>query len=145
MIVSADANADTFSIGEMSAEFGFTLRALRFYENRGLISPRHVGHLRIYQQSDRARLALIRKGRKLGFTVAEIAEMLATNGNDFPAFHLSRETCVEQINMLERQKRDIESALTELRQKYSELYIATLPGAAPDAVITNPTMWRSAP
>jgi hypothetical protein len=45
--------------------------------------------------------------------------------------------------MLERQKRHIESALTELRQKYSELYIATLPGAAPDAVITNPTMWRS--
>jgi DNA-binding transcriptional MerR regulator len=145
IILSADANADTFSIGEMSAEFGFTLRALRFYENRGLISPRHDGHLRIYQQSDRARLALIRNGRKLGFTVAEIGRMLVAQGEDCPSFHLSRETCVEQINMLERQKRDIETALVELRQKYSELYIATLPRTAPDAVITNPTMWRSAP
>ncbi len=127
-IVSLGENDATFTIGEMSREFNLTLRALRFYENKGLSSPRHHGSVRIYRQIDRARLALILKGKKLGFTLAEIRQMLtAQQGNcGSPSFRLSREKCIEQINMLERQKREIETALAELRRSYSEPYISAV-------------------
>jgi DNA-binding transcriptional MerR regulator len=137
-----DASSDTtetFTIAEVSREFGLTFRTLRFYEMRGLISPRRDGPARIYRQGDRTRLALIVKGRKLGFTLAEIQQMLAADGGYPSSFHLSRETCVEQINMLERRKRDIETALTELRRKYSELYVAALSATAADSVVIEPT------
>jgi DNA-binding transcriptional MerR regulator len=125
---SVDGGEAAFSIGEMAREFRLSLRTLRFYESRGLVSPRHHGPVRSYQQADRTRLALILKAKKLGFTLAEIRQMLVTqedSGNS-PAFHLSRQMCVEQINMLERQKRNIETALAELRRSYSEAYISTL-------------------
>ena len=54
-----------------------TLRALRFYENKGLISPHRDGLNRLYSQGDRTRLALILKGKKLGFTLGEIRQMIA--------------------------------------------------------------------
>src|SRR5262249_41987406 len=66
-----------FTIGELSREFGVTLRALRFYENKGLISPQRDGLNRLYSQGDRTRLALILKGKKLGFTLGEIRQMIA--------------------------------------------------------------------
>ena len=66
-----------FTIGELSREFGVTLRALRFYENKGLISPHRDGLNRLYSQGDRTRLALILKGKKLGFTLGEIRQMIA--------------------------------------------------------------------
>src|SRR5437868_14041112 len=65
------------TIGELSREFGVTLRALRFYENKGLISPQRDGLSRLYSQGDRTRLALILKGKKLGFTLGEIRQMIA--------------------------------------------------------------------
>src|SRR5436853_6685752 len=66
-----------FTIGELSRDFGVTLRALRFYENKGLISPQRDGLNRLYSQADRNRLALILKGKTLGFTLGEIREMIA--------------------------------------------------------------------
>ncbi|MBV8840465.1 MAG: MerR family transcriptional regulator, partial [Alphaproteobacteria bacterium] len=63
-----------FTIGELSREFGVTLRALRFYENKGLITPQRDGLNRLYSQGDRTRLALILKGKKLGFTLGEIRQ-----------------------------------------------------------------------
>ena len=112
-----------FTIGELSREFGVTLRALRFYENKGLISPHRDGLSRLYSQGDRTRLALILKGKKLGFTLGEIRQMIAAEeGNaDDKALSLSREKCLEQIEMLERQKSEIEEGLGELRKIYSEL------------------------
>jgi DNA-binding transcriptional MerR regulator len=112
-----------FTIGELSREFGVTLRALRFYENKGLISPQREGLNRLYSQGDRTRLALILKGKKLGFTLGEIRQMIAAEeGNaDDKALSLSREKCLEQIEMLERQKSEIEEGLGELRKIYSEL------------------------
>ena len=53
-----------FTIGELSREFGMTLRALRFYENKGLVAPRREGGTRIYSRTDRSRLALIRNGKR---------------------------------------------------------------------------------
>jgi DNA-binding transcriptional MerR regulator len=112
-----------FTIGELSREFGVTLRALRFYENKGLISPQRDGLNRLYSQGDRTRLALILKGKKLGFTLGEIRQMIAVEESnaDNEALTLSREKCVEQIAMLQRQKAEIEEGLNELSRIYASL------------------------
>ncbi len=113
-----------FTIGELSREFGVTLRALRFYENKGLISPHRDGLSRLYSQGDRTRLALILKGKKLGFTLGEIRQMIAAEEGDAAdrnALSLSREKCLEQIEMLQRQKAEIEEGLSELHRIYAQL------------------------
>lgn len=112
-----------FTIGELSREFGVTLRALRFYENKGLISPQRDGLNRLYSQGDRTRLALILKGKKLGFTLGEIRQMIAAEENtaDRDALTFSREKCLEQIQLLERQKAEIEEGLAELQRIFKSL------------------------
>ena len=112
-----------FTIGELSREFGVTLRALRFYENKGLITPQRDGLNRLYSQGDRTRLALILKGKKLGFTLGEIRQMIAAEENvgDRDALTFSREKCLEQIQLLERQKAEIEEGLAELQRIYKSL------------------------
>jgi DNA-binding transcriptional MerR regulator len=112
-----------FTIGELSREFGVTLRALRFYENKGLISPHRDGLNRLYSQGDRTRLALILKGKKLGFTLGEIRQMIAAEESpaNRDALTLSREKCLEQIEMLERQKAEIEEGLSELHRIHASL------------------------
>ena len=112
-----------FTIGELSREFGVTLRALRFYENKGLISPQRDGLSRLYSQGDRSRLALILKGKKLGFTLGEISRMIAVEEgeDDASALTLSREKCLEQIELLKKQKSEIEEGLNELSRIYSSL------------------------
>jgi DNA-binding transcriptional MerR regulator len=124
---SSDDNSSVgkvaFTIGELSREFGVTLRALRFYENKGLISPHRDGLNRLYSQGDRTRLALILKGKKLGFTLGEIRQMIAVEESttDRDALTLSREKCLEQISLLERQKAEIEEGLSELQRIYTSL------------------------
>ncbi len=72
---------------------------------------------RLDSQADRDRLALILKGKKLGFTLGEIRQMVASdNGSDGRALQLSQDNCLEQIGLLERQKADIEEGLAELRR-----------------------------
>jgi DNA-binding transcriptional MerR regulator len=127
---AADPSGDTqltgkgaFTIGELSREFGVTLRALRFYENKGLISPQRDGLSRLYSEGDRNRLALILKGKKLGFTLGEIRQMIAAEEGetDANALSMSREKCLEQIEMLKRQKAEIEEGLNELSRIYASL------------------------
>jgi DNA-binding transcriptional MerR regulator len=120
--------AGAFTIGELATGFGVTQRTLRFYESVGLIAPRRNGAARLYAQSDRDRIALIVQGKKLGFTLREIRDMLASpsHGEAHAALDLSREQCVEQINLLERQKRMIDNALVELRRTYSSHYTREL-------------------
>jgi DNA-binding transcriptional MerR regulator len=65
------------SIGDLADEFGITTRAIRFYEARGLLSPRRRGTSRTYSRRDRARLRLILRGKNLGFTLEDIAEYLS--------------------------------------------------------------------
>ena len=112
-----------FTIGELSREFGVTLRALRFYENKGLISPRRDGLARLYSPGDRTRLALILKGKKLGFTLGEIRQMIAAEEGeaDTKTLALSREKCLEQIELLQKQKAELEEGLNELLRIYSQL------------------------
>lgn len=108
------------TIREMAHQFGITARALRFYEAKRLIAPQRRGALRLYRRVDCERLALILAGRRLGFTLAEIKDLLGYPGGK--ALHLTREQCVAQINALEQQKRSLEIAIAELRQIYSSFY-----------------------
>lgn len=115
-----------FTIGELAKEFGVTLRALRFYENKGLIAPHREGLARLYSQADRDRLALILKGKKLGFTLSEIRDMVsAANSEDEDALKLSQHKCLEQIAVLEQQKAGIEEGLAELRRIYASVSAKT--------------------
>jgi DNA-binding transcriptional MerR regulator len=118
--------ADNFTIGELAREAGVTLRALRFYQSKGLLAPQRNGSARTFSHDDRDRLALILQGKRLGFTLTEIREMLAERVRGCPnALPISRQKCVEQINMLERQRRDIDEAIGELRQIYTEMFKAS--------------------
>ena len=107
-----------YTINELAKEFTLTHRALRFYESRGLLNPRREGRRRLFSQACRDRLALVLKGKKLGFTLTEISEMIeaeAGRGSEH-ALKLTAEKCAEQIAHFERQIVEAQDALKELRR-----------------------------
>lgn len=108
----------TYTIRELAREFGITSRTLRHYEDEGLISPERRGTQRIYSARDRARVTLILRGRRVGFTLAEIGEILDLyNEEDHGAaqdMH-ARSKFVQRIAALERQYKDIEESIAELK------------------------------
>lgn len=110
---------DAFSISDLCAEFGVTPRALRFYEDEGLISPERRGTQRIYSHADRARLAWILRGKRVGFSLAEIKEMIdlydVGEGRRVQK-QVTLERCRDRIELLENQKRDIDAHIAELQQ-----------------------------
>ncbi len=120
--------AGTYAIGDLAREFGVTLRALRFYEDKGLISPRRDGLSRLYSEMDRKRLELILKGKRLGFTLSEIRALVAAHegngGAKAPALALTRDRCLSQLAQLERQRSEIDEAITELRDTAERLAAA---------------------
>jgi DNA-binding transcriptional MerR regulator len=107
-----------YTIAELSKEFGLTLRALRFYHSRGLIAPEREGRRRVFSRADRDRLALIVKGKKLGFTLTEISEMVEAEAGRATqhGLKLTAEKCEEQIKHFERQIVEAGEALQELRR-----------------------------
>jgi DNA-binding transcriptional MerR regulator len=112
-----------YSIGDLARKFDVSLRTLRFYESRGLLSPSREGQHRRYGRKDADRLTVVLKAKKLGFTLAEILEMIAANGREASrqALKLSREKCLEQIALFERKLAETEEALAELRWIYTSL------------------------
>jgi DNA-binding transcriptional MerR regulator len=112
-----------FTIGDLAREFGVTLRALRFYEDKGLLSPKREGLTRLYSAVDRSRLTVILKGKRLGFTLAEIRGMVAAQeGAGAEAeLRVGRDKCVEQIAILEKQKVETEAAIAELKRTVAAL------------------------
>ncbi|MDQ0392576.1 MerR family transcriptional regulator [Labrys monachus] len=118
----AAVNAATYTIGDLAREFGVTLRTLRFYEDKGLLNPTRDNLTRLYSARDREHLQLILKGKRLGFTLVEIGEMIAHHGEGKSAsLDISADTVREQIEHLERQRREIDEALVELRRSYESL------------------------
>ena len=122
---NADTTEQTYTITELAREFGLTHRALRFYGGRGLLSPHRQGRRRIFSRADRDRLALILQGKKLGFTLTEISQMIeAESGHaSEQALKLTAEKCLEQIAFFERQMREAGEALAELRRIHLSLCV----------------------
>jgi DNA-binding transcriptional MerR regulator len=111
------ATKPNFTIGELCDEFGVTARALRFYEDEQLIAPERRGTQRLYSDRDRARLAWILRGKRVGFSLAEIKELLDLYdvGDGRQTQRLKTiERCNERIAMLERQRVDIDATIDEL-------------------------------
>ena len=122
--VALDSAQPELTISQMSRVFGVSLRTLRFYEDRGLIKPRREGNARYYRGSDRIRMEMILKGKKLGFTLTEIQDLIggkgATEMTDLED-QLNPQQVVTQISHLERQRNEIEGAIERLRATQSRL------------------------
>ena len=113
----------TFTIRQLTKEFSVTARTLRFYEDEGLIAPERRGQTRIYSVKDRARIILILRGRRLGFSLAEIREYLDLydqNDNQRQLQH-ARRKFDERIAAFERQKVEIDVAIGELKRSIVEV------------------------
>ena len=115
--IEALPERDHFTITDLSAEFGVTPRALRFYEDEGLIAPQRRGTSRVYSHRDRARLAWILRGKRVGFSLGEIREMIdlydVGDGRSTQRA-VTVERCRTRIAALAEQRRDIDAAIHEL-------------------------------
>jgi DNA-binding transcriptional MerR regulator len=107
-----------YSVNQLAAELGITPRAIRFYEAQGLISPRRAGQSRVFDRRDRARLLLILRGKRLGFSLSQIREYFdlyeADRTQATQVRQLLRHTR-QRIAELEKQRQDLEQTLAELR------------------------------
>ena len=108
-----------FSITELSLELGVTPRAIRFYESKGLLDPQRAGSTRVYTYRDRARLQIILRGKRLGFSLALVQKYLELYDAD-PTHRLQLEQLLRgarlRIAELEAQRQDLELTIEELRE-----------------------------
>jgi DNA-binding transcriptional MerR regulator len=124
--IAAQETADTrlYSIGDLAGELGVSHRALRFYEDHGLLAPQRIGGNRVYGARDRARLQLILRGKRLGFALAEIKALLDLYDVDRDHLEQLRAALVKgraRIAELEQQQQEIQLTLKELRE--NEAYV----------------------
>lgn len=113
----------TYTIRQLTKEFAVTARTLRFYEDEGLIAPARRGQTRIYSARDRARIILILRGRRVGFSLAEIREYLDLydkNGTVKQLTHVKRKF-EERIVLLGKQKLEIDAAIGEIRKSIADV------------------------
>lgn len=121
-----------YSIGDLSAEFGLSPRAIRFYEDQGLLAPARAGANRVYSKRDRARLMLILRGKRLGFSLSDIRQFLDLYDVDRTKrrqMAVTLELTRARIRELEQQLEDITVTLAELRDMESAVaaYTETTP------------------
>ena len=110
---------ELYSVSELASDLGVTPRALRFYEDKGLIAPQRAGNTRVYTRRDRGRLMLILRGKRLGFTLREVREWLDLYEVDpdqsAQMTHL-QDKVRKRIEALEQQRDDLDATLEELRE-----------------------------
>ncbi|HZP93542.1 MAG TPA: MerR family DNA-binding transcriptional regulator [Burkholderiales bacterium] len=107
----------TCTITELAREFGLTTRAIRFYEDQGLLAPKRVGRNRIYNQRDRVRLKLTLRGKRLGFALSEIKQLLDMYDaakDEKAQIERFLEVLARRRSILEQQREDIEAVLAEI-------------------------------
>jgi DNA-binding transcriptional MerR regulator len=106
-VTSPDIEApDLYSIADLAREFGISTRAIRFYESKGLIAPERLGATRVFRRRDRARLILILRGKRLGFSLRDISDYLALYDADRG----------QHVNLLEQQLADLQTTIAELQE-----------------------------
>jgi DNA-binding transcriptional MerR regulator len=119
---------ELYSVTELAEDLSITPRAIRFYETKGLIKPQRAGTTRVYNHRDRARMHLILRGKRLGFTLADIKEYLDIYDIDpsqVKQVRLLLEKVERRIGELEQQREDLETTLIELDEMRQEC-IATI-------------------
>lgn len=110
-------NRDLFAIADLAKEFGISTRAIRFYEAKGLLAPERVGATRIFRRRDRARLILILRGKRLGFSLRDISDYLSLyDANRSQQVNLLIDKVDERLASLESQLLDLQTTITELRE-----------------------------
>jgi DNA-binding transcriptional MerR regulator len=106
-----------YTISELAKEFDITPRAIRFYEDQGLISPTRKGRRRVYRERDRVRLKLVLRGKRLGFALSEVKEMFDlydTSPGETGQLRFLLDKIKARREMLEQQRQDIEAVLHEM-------------------------------
>lgn len=117
--LAVEPSGQLYSIGDLAGEFVVSHRTIRFYEDQGLLAPQRIGGNRVYSARDRARLRLILRGKRLGFALADIRELLDLYDVDPDHLEQLRATLVKgraRIAALEEQQRVMELTLKELRE-----------------------------
>lgn len=114
-----ESGAQSYSIGELARQFQITTRTIRFYEDKGLLSPAREGLKRIYDQRDWVRLRLVLRGKRLGFSLEEIAgiiDMYDTGPGESGQLRYMLKRLTDQRRILLQQKQDLDLTLSELDQ-----------------------------
>ncbi|MER9542348.1 MerR family DNA-binding transcriptional regulator [Mesorhizobium sp. M0437] len=120
--MSSEAGEELVRIGEMAKKYGVTLRTLRFYEDKGLLNPQRDGSTRLYTRRDRARLKLILLGRKVGFSLRDVKQMMDLydpNGSNTKQLRLALDKSEKQLARLQKQRALIDDAISELSASMS--------------------------
>ena len=109
---------DLFAIADLAREFSISTRTIRFYEAKGLLMPDRVGGTRIFRRRDRARLILILRGKRLGFSLRDISDYLSLYDahSQRAQVALLVDKVDERLHLLEAQLRDLETTIAELRE-----------------------------
>ena len=113
----AEKERSEFSIGELATEFDVTPRAIRFYEDHGLLAPRRAGQRRIYSPRDRTRLKLTLRGKRLGLSLSEIRELIdmyEPGRDERPQLERFLAVLASHRAALETQRADLEAQLAEI-------------------------------
>ena len=112
--------SETWTITELAQEFNVTTRTIRFYEDKGLIAPERLKQRRIYHPRDRVRLQLVMRGKRLGFSLDEIQEMIDLYDAD-PTESTQLKMFIaklrERRKLLQRQRNDINKVISEIRKR----------------------------
>lgn len=119
---------DLYTVNQLAEELGITPRTLRFYEAKGLLTPRRVGNNRVYSKRDRARLKLILRGKRLGFSLEEIKEFLDLYNVDPSQQEQMRVLLArirERLDALAQQRQDLDATVSELKEMETQV-VSTL-------------------
>ncbi|ESY84957.1 transcriptional regulator [Mesorhizobium sp. LNHC220B00] len=137
---TVEAGEDLSRIGEMAKKYGVTLRTLRFYEDKGLLNPQRDGSTRLYTRRDKARLKLILLGRKVGFSLRDVKQMMDLydpTGSNTKQLRLALDKSEKQLARLQKQRTLIDDAINELGGSMSAVRQMLAERSAPQASVAS--------
>lgn len=114
---------DTLSIRQMCEAFGVTARTLRFYEQKELLAPLRIGSRRLYTKRDRARMTLIQRGKRFGFSLEDIRQLLDMydrDGSNYAQLRRTYELAQERLAQMQAERQALDEAIEELRQEIAQ-------------------------